>query len=518
MALCKRCLSVDPADRPSDAAVVAREVATLRSAADERARKAELDAAEVTVRAAERAKRRRIVAAVVALGVAGIAAGLVRAESARRAAEIALAGEAAQKQVAEENAARAEAARDGEAKERAAADSNAARFMARSDSVWQTLNFVVYDIFAAAGPVGQDGGLGVNVTLRQAIDVAAKKLTGRFGNDPPAEASLRYMLGISYLNLGQPAEATTMFERCRDLHAATPGLGYPGTRNVMLSLATSYDAAGRAAEALALWERVLALYTSAVGPDHPDTLAVMDSLATSYYHAGRAAEALALWERELGLRTVKLGPDHPDTLRSMNNLASRLRDAKREGHALPLLEDAVRRLKPRALANDQVFGAAAWQLVSCYSALGRGADAIATADDYVRHVAGAKELNPTWVRPMLELCARHLAATGDGPGCRATAEMHEALALADAGSLYDRACYRALAAGCYAKAGDVANAKLDADRAMAHLTEAIAAGYRDAAHMATDDDLAILRTRPDFRRLVERITPELAPPPRVVAP
>src|SRR5205814_1624945 len=41
--LCKRCLAADKADRPADAGEVARAVASLRAAADERARRAELD-------------------------------------------------------------------------------------------------------------------------------------------------------------------------------------------------------------------------------------------------------------------------------------------------------------------------------------------------------------------------------------------------------------------------------------------------------------------------------------------
>src|SRR5262249_8829058 len=41
--LCKRCLAFDPADRPRDAGEVAKAVAALLSAAEERARQAELD-------------------------------------------------------------------------------------------------------------------------------------------------------------------------------------------------------------------------------------------------------------------------------------------------------------------------------------------------------------------------------------------------------------------------------------------------------------------------------------------
>jgi tetratricopeptide (TPR) repeat protein len=81
VALCKRCLAFEPADRPADAGAVAASVAELRAAADERARRAELDKVRVEgekaaaeARALERRKRRRLVmgaAAVLALAVVG---------------------------------------------------------------------------------------------------------------------------------------------------------------------------------------------------------------------------------------------------------------------------------------------------------------------------------------------------------------------------------------------------------------------------------------------------------------
>jgi tetratricopeptide (TPR) repeat protein len=80
VALAKRCLAPKPADRPADAEVVAKAVAALRAAADERARQAELDKLAVEVRAGERAKRRRVIRlaatvlmAIVTLGSAATA-------------------------------------------------------------------------------------------------------------------------------------------------------------------------------------------------------------------------------------------------------------------------------------------------------------------------------------------------------------------------------------------------------------------------------------------------------------
>jgi tetratricopeptide (TPR) repeat protein len=67
LALCRRCLAPLPAERPADAGEVALAVAEMRQAADERARRAELDRVRIEgeqataqARAAERRKRRRL--------------------------------------------------------------------------------------------------------------------------------------------------------------------------------------------------------------------------------------------------------------------------------------------------------------------------------------------------------------------------------------------------------------------------------------------------------------------------
>src|SRR5262245_33528548 len=72
VALCRRCLAPEPDDRPRDAGAVAAEVAALRAAAEERARRAELD----RVRAAEQVKRRRALQAASGVVVLVLLAGL----------------------------------------------------------------------------------------------------------------------------------------------------------------------------------------------------------------------------------------------------------------------------------------------------------------------------------------------------------------------------------------------------------------------------------------------------------
>ena len=94
IALCKQCLSADPADRPADADAVASAVAGMRTAAEERARRAEVDRvradaelAKAELRAAEQRKRWRVQRllglAVAVLVLAGGAAALWQDEQAK---------------------------------------------------------------------------------------------------------------------------------------------------------------------------------------------------------------------------------------------------------------------------------------------------------------------------------------------------------------------------------------------------------------------------------------------------
>jgi Protein kinase domain len=109
VALCKRCLAPKQEDRPADSGAVAKAVAALRAAADERARQAEIDRAAAELKAAEQRKRRRtvVVAAsaitvVLALGIIGTALGFLRADQQRKNAEGAWQSEADQRRAVEE--------------------------------------------------------------------------------------------------------------------------------------------------------------------------------------------------------------------------------------------------------------------------------------------------------------------------------------------------------------------------------------------------------------------------------
>jgi len=509
----------------------------------------------------------------------------IRAEAATRAAlhetERARAAEAGERRRAVANEHKALAAADAEKQAKETAQ-------ARETETRAVLAFVENQVFAAARPQGQEGGLGRDVTLRRAVESALPFVAKSFTNQPLIEARLRMTLATTYFFLGEARTAMVQYEAARAIYAKHRGPDHPDTLASMNNLAGTYEALGRQNEALKLREDTLTGRKAKLGPDHPETLKSMQNLANSYHHVGRCADALKLREESLALQKAKLGPDHPDTLKSMQNLANSYHDAGRSADALKLCEEtlALRKAKlgfdhPDTLAsmnnlavsyatvgrhNDAVklreetltaqkatlgpehpatltsmsnladsyaslgrhadalklYGEtlalqkaklgpdhpdtlrSMWGVAANLVALERGAEAVPVIDDCVERAAG-KAVDPRLLTVVADLRLRHFEKAKDAAGCRQTAEMWEKLNRTDSDSLYIAACYRAVTAAVIkltpgAPAARLANEQ--ADGAMDRLKKAVAAGYKDIAHMANDKDLDALRDRGDFKKLI----------------
>jgi serine/threonine-protein kinase len=247
---------------------------------------------------------------------------------------------------------------------------------AREDELHAVLEFVERRVLAAARPKGREGGLGREVTLRQAIDAALPAVAGGFAAQPLVEARLRQTLGQSYLDLGEPGIAAEQFEASRALSARHRGPDDPETLASMHGLANSYHDLGRHAEALKVREQSLALQKAKLGPDHADTLRSMQNLAISYNNLGRRAEAIKLYEHTLALQRAKLGRDHPDTLGSMHNLANSYSSLGRRAEALKLHEQTLA-LREAKLGPDHPDTLRSMHgLANSYNNLGRHVEAL----------------------------------------------------------------------------------------------------------------------------------------------
>jgi serine/threonine protein kinase/tetratricopeptide (TPR) repeat protein len=244
------------------------------------------------------------------------------------------------------------------------------------ETVEDVLGFVENKVFAAARPKGQQGGLGYDVKLADAVTAALPSIENGFPDKPLVEARLRRTIALSFLYLGRPEIALEQYEATRSLYRRVLGPDHPDTLKSMISLANSYAALGRLDDALKLREQTLVLYKAKLGPDHRETLGSMANQANSYAQFGRHDDALKLHEKTLALRKAKLGPDHPDTLNSMSALANCYAQFGRHDDALKLSEEALI-LQKAKLGPDHLYTLATMNnLANTYYALDRHAEAL----------------------------------------------------------------------------------------------------------------------------------------------
>jgi serine/threonine protein kinase len=449
--------------------------------------------------------------------------------------------------------------------ERKKADAARVEAQAKAAEANAVVKFVEDQVFAAARPKGQDGGLGAGVTLREAIAACLPALKNGFAEQPLVEARLRMSLGRTFQTLGDPKSAAEQQEQARAIYAERLGPDHLMTLTSMNNLAVSYRRLGRNANALKQREETLAAQKRVLGPDHPETLTSMNNLAVIYANQGRPsdalklheetlaiekrvlpkddpntlksmnnvangyaalnrhADALKLHEETLAIRKRVLPPDHPDTLLSMNNLANSYADLNRPVDALKLREETLAARK-RVLPPDHPDTLTSMvNLADSLIRLDRGDEAISLLDEFLSKAPATPAVDPRLIPHAFGLRGKHFQKAGDPAGCRATAEMCEKLNRTDAESLYEAACLRAMTAGVQAKAKADDAAKLaqdDADRAMPWLHQAVTAGYKDVAHLKKDTDLDALRERGDFKKLIAELEaksekqPLTAPPPR----
>jgi tetratricopeptide (TPR) repeat protein len=245
------------------------------------------------------------------------------------------------------------------------------------------LNFLETRILAAARPEGQEGGLGREVTLRQALEASLPFLNRGFTKQPLIEARLRQSLGHSFSFLGDDKLAAAQFERAYDLHLKHLGSDHLATISTMHRVANSYDELGRGEEALKLRQQVLAFIQQKAGPDHRDTLDAMNQVALSYSRLGRFTEATKLQHKIYTKQCATLGPRDPSTLRSASNLANQYAITGRFDEARKMYEEIYAAKKARLGPHHPEVLMSQLRLASCYSDCGRHKEACELLEETV---------------------------------------------------------------------------------------------------------------------------------------
>lgn len=314
VALCKRCLSPERENRPRNAGEVAAAVAGLRAAAEERARRSELERTAAQVQAAEQRKRRKVlsVAAAVVTLVLTAAAGvsLWQARVARAEADNARNAErTAQEQAANARTAEAAAiaAKAAEEQERLNADA--------------TVDFIK-TVLAFTTSAGQGKDPKKVPTVREALDRAAASVQERFQDRPLVEAKVRKTIGEVYYRLQAYPEAAVQYERILAIRRSTAGPDAELTWAAMNDLGEVYKRMKRYDQAEELLKTALASKRAKLGNDNRSTQRTVNNLGGLYRDTGRFDEAEPLLREAYETRRRVLGRDDSDSLNSTNNLGA----------------------------------------------------------------------------------------------------------------------------------------------------------------------------------------------------
>lgn len=189
-----------------------------------------------------------------------------------------------------------------------------------------------------SGTKGADVTARKGITLRQAVDEAESKVAEMFADRPLAEATLREMLGFSYLNLGEATRAVQQYEQAFELRQAVQGDSASETADCRNQLAVAYRLAGRDTEASRLFHR----YPES--PTHASALVVRGLMLLAQK---KPAEAELKLRESLTIRR-KIQPDEWTTFETKSILGQALLEQKKYAEAEPLLLSGYQGMNKRA--------------------------------------------------------------------------------------------------------------------------------------------------------------------------
>jgi serine/threonine protein kinase/tetratricopeptide (TPR) repeat protein len=348
-----------------------------------------------------------------------------------------------------------------------------------------------------------------------------KKLVTAFPVMPQYQQNLsktHHNLAVLLVELGQLGAARTQFESARDLRKRLVA-AFPTVPNYQRDLAHTHNSLGLLLRHLSQPAAARAEYTTA----HD----LQQKLATAYPAVPEYQEELAGTHNNLGLLLTGLGqhdaarkefesarnvhqklatafpavPDYQINLgASYCNFGILVRGAGQAADSLHWFDLAIRTLAPvydrdrRAVTAKAFLRNSHVNRARAYDRLRKHAEAVKDWDRTVELTDRSEQAAYRAGRAYSRLLAGYTA--------EAVAEVAELTKAPNCSSdqWYDFACVYAVASSKIAE-----KKQQYADRAMELLRQAIQAGYKNAAHMAEDADLAPLRPREDFKKLLAEL-------------
>jgi len=391
------CLQKERDARPRSAQEVADRVAGWLSAVEERAQRAQVEAAEAKARAAEaealeaelraraareearaekeraeaeqarlraEAERKRRVAAVLILaalvvGVIGTTYGMLRADDQRE---------------------QAEAARRSEA-ERAEGERLANEKATRRLEQVQKSNEILGAVFDGLDPDERSKeGISLQTALTAQLDKAIAQLEGDAIGDPLDVARMQMRLALSLYGLGEFERSEALLTKVSAFADANLPRDDPLAIHALTGIATSRGGAGRAGDAVAPMREAYDRLLAARGAEDPKVIEALANLGATLQNARKSKEARPLLEQALPLLREHLGLEAQLTLTCINNLAACLCSLGEPQPAIPLFEEAQQRSTEAFGPDNSKSIQTSVNLAKAYQGVGQIEKALATAE------------------------------------------------------------------------------------------------------------------------------------------
>jgi tetratricopeptide (TPR) repeat protein len=369
------------------------------------------------------------------------------------------------------------------------------------------------------------------------------------GTDAPNEALVdladcHMWLGGANYNLGDCKESLRHYEQSL---AIRQRLADANPSDVVLrrNLAVAYsnvalplEGLGRSREAWGAKQMAIEIQEKEARAN-PGDASAHDSLAISHNNIGGSLASKGEFEQavseyakavEIEQKAIDANPavgEYKSRLAFFsNNLAGVLQQLGRSEDALRSYRKAAQILQPLSGAHPVTvhyrrnLAISHTGMATTLAALGRPGQALAEFDQALLLARKLDDDPSTHYQSSLAyvLGNRGLALQKLGRPGEAVAAYRELIAYLEKraqpqpADVYNLACSYALISGIAGEKGSgltTADADAAGEKAVATLRRAIAAGYRDAAHMRKDTDLDSLRKRPDFEKLLADLEEDL---------
>ncbi|TNF70627.1 MAG: serine/threonine protein kinase [Acidobacteria bacterium] len=228
------------------------------------------------------------------------------------------------------------------ARERDRAEIEAAKALAFKQFVEQTL--------LSADP---EEGLGLDVTVAEALDAAVGRLEELFAGQPGVEAAVRHAIGSAYFELARYEEAQPLLREALRLRQMELGDENIDTADSLLKVGQLLAVQGDVDGAEEMYHRSLDIRQKLLGENHVAVAVVLMRMGALYRDFNRNEEAEATLLRALEIQRRE-GEETLQVAEVKNHLAVLAANQEEYATAAGLLQDALS-IRRRELGEDHVL-------------------------------------------------------------------------------------------------------------------------------------------------------------------